>query len=55
MVRECWRDGELVCFYSYAVLQPFNKEPIPAEYMYMGSNIGPWREGQLVGDEGAMK
>ena len=53
-VRECWQDGELICAYSYTLLQPFAKEPIPAAYFFFGANVGPWQEGRVWGDAAAM-
>lgn len=56
--RECWEDGELLCFYSAHLLlrrlTPFEKQPIPKEYFFFGANIGPWKAGQFVGDMTAM-
>lgn len=53
-VRECWRDGRLICAYSYALLQPFAREPIPGKHFFFGANVGPWQEGHLWGDAAAM-
>lgn len=54
MARECWQDGDLVCHYSFVLLSPFAKEPIPAEHFFFGANIGSWKLGQMVGDAEAM-
>lgn len=53
-MRECWQDGELICAYSYALLQPFARTPIPAEYFFFGANVGPWQAGKLWGDDAAL-
>lgn len=54
MARECWQSKKLLCHYKARLLQPFAKEPIPAEYFFFGANIGQWKEGQIVGDESAI-
>lgn len=54
MTRECWADGVLVCHYSYRLLAPSAKEPIPGQHFFFGANIGPWKCGQMVGDSLAM-
>jgi hypothetical protein len=50
MKRECWQEGEILITYEARLLAPFAKRPIPGEMMFFGANIGPWKEGQLVGD-----
>jgi len=55
MTRECWQDKKLICFYSWKVLQPFAKDPVPREYLFHGANIGPWKHGQMCGDASAIK
>lgn len=52
--RECWQDGRLLCFYS-ANLYFLKVWPIPARLYFFGANIGPWEDGQMVGDPAAMK
>ena len=52
--RECWQDGRLVCWYSFGIFL-FRDAKIAPESLFFGANIGPWREGQIVGDERAMK
>lgn len=52
--RECWQDGRLVCWYSFEFFF-FRDAKIAPEMLFFGANIGPWREGQIVGDERAMK
>lgn len=52
--RECWQDGRLVCWYSFEFFF-FRDAKIAPEALFFGANIGPWREGQIVGDERAMK
>lgn len=54
MARECWKDGNLICHYSFELLHEFAKQPIPADKFFFGANIGPWKLGQLVGDSGAL-
>ena len=54
MARECWQDGRLLCHYSYQLLPPFAKEPIPAKHFFFGANVGPWKLGQMVGDADAI-
>ena len=54
MARECWQDGRLLCHYSFNILPPFAKEPIPAKHFFFGANIGPWKPGQMVGDADAI-
>lgn len=53
MKRECWQDGKLLVFYDYKLFF-MEQFPIPADKFFFGANIGPWREGQLVGDKEAM-
>lgn len=53
MARECWQDGKLICHYK-AILFFIDPFPIPSEYFFFGANIGPWKEGQIVGDKTAM-
>lgn len=55
MARECWQNGELLCHYSFKLLPPFAKTTIPGRYFFFGANIGPWKEGQVVGSKDAMK
>ena len=52
MARECWQDGKLICHYKASLL--YLREPIPSEYFFFGANVGPWQEGQLVGDPDAI-
>lgn len=58
MDRECWQDGKLLCKYSASLLQralsPHETQPIPAERLFFGANIGGWSSGQVVGDAAAM-
>jgi len=58
MARECYRDGQLVCHYTAALLlrklSPWENQPVPGKYFFFGANIGPWKAGQLVGDRAAM-
>jgi len=54
MARECWQSGKLLCHYQFQLLPPLAKEPIPAEKLFFGANIGPWKIGQMVGDAEAM-
>lgn len=54
MARECWQNGKIICHYKATLLQPYAKEPIPAEYFFFGANIGPWKEGQIVGNNAAI-
>ena len=54
MARECWRDGRLTCCYSYELLPPISRDPIPAEYYFFGANVGNWTPGQVVGDPSAV-
>lgn len=54
MSRECWKDGELLCSYSWRLLQPFAKHPIPRELFFFGANVGPWEKGIRLGDAKAM-
>ncbi len=49
MARECWQDGKLICKYDSTLF--FLPNPIPAEHYFFGANIGPWNEGQLVGNK----
>jgi hypothetical protein len=48
MSRECWQNGKIICSYKMELffIDPF---PVPAEHFFFGANIGPWKEGQLVG------
>lgn len=55
MARECWQNGKLMLHYSMTILPPQSKNPIPSEHFFFGANIGPWKEGQLVGDADAME
>lgn len=54
MARECWRDGKLICHYSYELffIEPF---PVSPELFFFGANIGKWKTGQIVGDKTAIK
>jgi len=54
MARECWQDGTLLYAYSYSVLAPYAKKPIPREYFFFGANVGPWTGGKLYDDANAM-
>ena len=54
MARECWQDGRLLCRYKAQLLPPFAKDAIPAEYFFMGANIGEWKTGRIVGDSSAI-
>ena len=54
MSRECWQNGKLLCAYSCRLFPPFAKTPIPGEYLFFGANIGPWKDGQAVGDKEAI-
>ena len=47
--RECWQDGRLLCAYQEDLFF-LKRWPIPASLFFFGANIGPWRDGQLVGD-----
>lgn len=52
MQRECWREGELLCSYSFEIFyQPLM---IPSKDLFFGANIGPWKAGQIVGNKEAM-
>jgi hypothetical protein len=51
--RECWQDGRLVCDYSAALLM--QAEADPAMRLFFGANVGPWQEGQIMGDASAMQ
>ncbi len=53
MCRECWQDGELICWYD-SVLYAIKPFPIPTEDYFFGANIGDWKTGQLIGDRKAM-
>jgi hypothetical protein len=55
MRRECWQNKRLICAYSYRLLQPFAKEPIPGHLFFFGANIGEWKTGQLIGDKSALE
>ena len=54
MSRECWQDGRLICAYSFKILPPFAKYPIPGYLFFFGANVGPWEEERLIGDAEAM-
>lgn len=54
MARECWQDGKRICHYSFDLLPPFAKKPIPGRIFFFGANIGSWKPGQMVGDAKAM-
>ena len=54
MQRECWSDGRLLCAYSFRILEPLAKGLIPSQMYFFGANIGPWKEGQWVGDKTAI-
>ena len=54
MARECWEEGSLRCSYKAELFPPFALRPIPPEYFFFGANIGPWKTGQLIGDESAL-
>lgn len=53
-MRECWEDGKLFRAYSAELLAPFTKNKIPAEHFFFGAAIGPWVEGQMVGNPDAI-
>ena len=52
--RECWQDGKLVAAYQMPLLVAAGHWPPPAHRFFMGANIGPWKEGQMIGDKTAM-
>ena len=54
MARECWQDKTLVCHYIAQILPPYIRGIIPAEHFFFGANVGPWKLGQMVGDEQAI-
>jgi len=54
MARECWQDGELLYAYSYLILAPYAREPIPRGYFFLGAAVGPWNAGKLYGNADAM-
>lgn len=54
MARESWKDGRLLCHYKAELLPPFAEEPLPAKYFFMGTNIGEWKTGRIVGDSSAI-
>ncbi len=54
MRRECWQDGKLLCAYS-SILYFLKEWPVPASKYFFGANIGPWKEGQFIGDMEAME
>lgn len=53
MRRESWQDRQLIVAYSASLLcsKSFKGD---GNRFFFGSNIGPWKAGQLVGDRGAM-
>lgn len=53
MQRECWRNGNLRCAYSYEVI--IGATEIPSKYFFFGANIGSWVTGQIVGDPKALR
>lgn len=55
MARECWQDGRLVCHYSFKILPPVAKAPMPGHLFFFGANVGDWQAGQIVGDLSAIK
>lgn len=62
MARECWQDGRLLCSYSVLLfMRKSARDPrksawddLPAEQRFFGANVGPWKDGQIFGDAGAM-
>lgn len=52
--RECWADGRLVASYQMPLLVAQGRWPPPPKRFFLGANVGPWKEGQIVGDEAAI-
>ena len=52
--RECWSNGRLVASYKMPLLEGQGKWPPPSKYFFFGANIGPWKEGQIVGSRDAI-
>ncbi|HET8695555.1 MAG TPA: hypothetical protein VFM33_12855 [Aquabacterium sp.] len=50
MMRECWKDGEMV----YAVALELLEDGTKTQLKHIGANIGPWKSGQHVGDLAAL-
>ena len=63
MARECWQDGKLVCSYpALLFMHKSTRDPsksawddLPAERRFFGANVGPWKDGQVLGDAEAME
>lgn len=51
--RECWQDGRMVFAISKTAFF-LKRWPIPPRYFFFGANIGPWKDGQVVGDPNAI-
>lgn len=54
MRRECWQDGELVASYCAMLMHAKHGWPPPPRRFHMGANIGPWKEGQMIGSPDAI-
>lgn len=54
MCRECWQDGKLAASYSTSLIFQKGAWPPPAFRFHMGANIGPWKEGQMIGNPDAI-
>lgn len=53
--RECWCNGSLIASYKMPLLVAQGCWPPPAKLFFFGANIGPWKEGQIVGDAAAIR
>lgn len=53
--RECWSNGSLIASYKMPLLVAQGYWPPPAKLFFFGANIGPWKEGQIVGDAAAIR
>lgn len=51
--RECWQDGRLIYALSEEVFF-LTKWPLRPRDFFFGAAIGPWKDGQVVGDPAAI-
>lgn len=58
MQRECWKNEQLLFAYACEFFVEgagvFETPHMPADKVFFGSNIGPWKSGLIVGDPKAL-
>lgn len=52
--RECWANGKIVASYKMPLLEAAGHWPPPPRRFFFGANVGPWVEGQIIGNPAAI-